>query len=154
MAARTVGIDNAYYYLTYVEGDPMRAIAMQSYSVNPLTAYHTEPFASAVMWAMNDYRSKVHFATRYSDRSAIYIREEVDNRRLAIKSYGSFWKVLTWGERPEVIDETLLNCLNEKSFICDYHEDENSIYIHTSNKIDMVQLGQSLLKSLIGDIEK
>ena len=154
MAARTVGIDNAYYYLTYVEGDPMRAIAMQSYSVNPLTAYHTEPFASAVMWAMNDYRSKVHFATRYSDRSAIYIREEVDNRRLAIKSYGSFWKVLTWGERPEVIDETLLNCLKEKSFICDYHEDENSIYIYTSNKIDMVQLGQSLLKSLIGYIEK
>ena len=115
---------------------------------------HRHRFYRGKFCNLQSYRSKVHFATRYSDRSAIYIREEVDNRRLAIKSYGSFWKVQTWGERPEVIDETLLNCLKEKSFICDYHEDENSIYIHTSNKIDMVQLGQSLLKSLIGDIEK
>lgn len=134
------GEDTSFYYTLKGDLDDFDIICLKSFSKSPLLAYHTEPFASAVLRKLlvempsvfGD--GKLRNCSIYSEKaSLVYLQDHYGNSPLSLKMVNKKWLITT---SYNISDEI------RKKYIIENNE------LSEHNGLDLIQVACDFIKDI------
>ena len=91
--------NSCYYFAINGTLEDLDLISLKSFSKSPLLAYHTEPFASVVLWKLRDYDSqtfgdnKLRNANIYAEKASLVYAPKDEKVALSLRLTNKKWQI-------------------------------------------------------------